>query len=321
MIRRFYIMPLNPGVSDAVLEEFVRGFDDTDRFLPGLFDSSAGVDFDSRTVVWENNFVDEATYSGPYMFHPYHAATLDTYLMGDSPLCITHDTFTVRYQAPDELRRMEKGVRRLVLMNLAEGADTSAIEALAADPPGMSTSVLRKDDVGWVSAKGRSWTHIWEQGFTDKEAVERYLATRDGIWTSSLEGLKRLGLAITSLKILTFPFALKPAPTPAPTPSEPFPTFYTLTARLALEDVDAYVGLLKDCYDAYVAEAGGKLVHRWRTVEEGYNFAEVQSTWEIKSVAAYHDMRLKTGNANWQRFVKEAMPLVKGGSRRFYRAV
>jgi hypothetical protein len=320
MIRRFYIMPLNAGVSEDTRQEFLRGFDETDRFLPGLLDSSAGVDFDSCTVVWENNFVDEATYSGPYMVHPYHAATLDTYLMGDSPQCITHDTFTVRYQLPSGTRPMEKGVRRLVLMNLGEGADTSAIEGLVAKSAGMATSVFRPDDVGWVSAKGRAWTHIWEQGFTDRESLDRYLKTRDGVWTSSLEGLKRLGLDIASLKILAFPFELKPAPSPAPLSTETFPTYYTLTARTDLKDVDAYIGLLETCYDAYVSEAGGKLVHRWRTIEHGYGWAEVQSTWEIKSVAAYHDLRLNTGTENWKRFVRDAMPLVKGGSRRFYRA-
>lgn len=320
MIRRFYIMPLNAGVSDGVLQDFVQGFDDTDRFLPGLVDSSAGIDLENRTVIWENNFVDEATYTGPYMVHPYHAATLDTYLMGDSPLCITHDTFTVRYQTSGEEPRLEKGVRRLVLMNLAEGADTAAIEALAARPPQMAASVFRADDVGWVSAKGRSWTHIWEQGFADADALARYLATRDAFWTTSLEGLKRLGLDITAVKILTYPFALKPAPSPAPTPDS-VPTFYSITARTALEDVEAYVRLLETFYDPYVAEAGGRLAHRWRTLEEGYNFGEVQSTWEIPSVAAYHALRMKTGSETWKRFVLEATPLIKGGSRRFYRAV
>jgi hypothetical protein len=321
MIRRFYILPLNPGVGEAQVQDFLRTLNTADQFIPGLLDSSAGVDFDSRTVLWENTFVDEATYSGPYMVHPYHAGAIDDFVMADSPLCVTHDIYTTRYQLPGEIPRIEKGVRRLVLMNLAEGADAAALEALAARPQGMATSVFRPDDVGWVSAKGRPWTHIWEQGFTDLEALGRYLATRDGVTTSSLEGLKRLGVDVAGLKILACPFALKPAQSPVPITVESCPTFYTITARTAPEDVDAYVGLLETCYDPYVAEAGGKLVQRWRTVEQGYGLAEVQSTWEIKSVAAYHDLRLKTGGENWKRFVRDAMPLVKGGSRRFYRAV
>jgi hypothetical protein len=319
MIRRFYILPLKPGVGDGEVEEFINALSATDRFIPGLLDSSAGLDFDSRTVLWENSFVDEATYSGPYMAHPYHAATIDSYVMADSPGCLTHDTFTVRYRSPAGTPRLQAGVRRLVLMNLAEGADASPIEALAADAAGMATSALRPDDIGWVSAKGRAWSHVWEQGFVDRQALDRYLRTREGIAGSSLEGLKRLGADVASLKILACPFALKPAAPPSPPPADAFPTFYTITARTAVEDVDAYVGLLEACYDPYVAEAGGRLVQRLRTVEQGYELAEVQSTWEIRSVAAYHDMRLKTGAETWKRFVRDAMPLVQGGSRRFYR--
>jgi hypothetical protein len=320
MIRRFYILPLKPAVGDGEVEEFIQALSAADRFIPGLLDSSAGVDFESRTVLWENGFVDEATYTGPYMAHPYHAATIDTYVMADSPGCLTHDTFTVRYQSPEGLARDESGVRRLVLLNLAEGADASVLEALAETPAGMMRSVLRQDDIGWVSAKGRAWSHVWEQGFADRGALDRYLRTREGIETASLEGLKRLGLDVVGLKILACPFALKPAETPPRPPSDIFPTFYTITARTAVADVEAYVGLLEACYDPYVAGAGGKLVRRLRTVDHGYELAEVQSTWEIRSVAAYHDMRLRTGTEDWKRFVRDAMPLVRGGARRFYRA-
>jgi hypothetical protein len=321
MIRRFYILPLNPGVREADVQDFIQVLGAADQFIPGLLDSSAGLDFDSRTVLWENSFVDEATYTGPYMAHPYHAGAIDAFVMQDSPQCLTHDTFTVRYQPTERPPRLEKGVRRLVMINIAEGADASAIEALADRPAGMATSALRPDDVGWVSAKGRAWSHIWEQGFADRDALDRYLRTRDGVATSSLEGLKRLGVDVVSLKILACPFALNPVQSPPALSGETFPTFYTITARTAPEDLDAYLGLLEACYDPYVAEAGGRLVHRWRSVERGYDFAEVVSTWEIASVAAYHAMRLKTGTEGWKRFVRDAMPLVKGGSRRFHRAV
>jgi hypothetical protein len=135
-----------------------------------------------------------------------------------------------------------------------------------------------------------------------------------------LDALKRAGVDVKALKILTCPFALKPAQSPA-SANEVFPTFYTLTARTALEDADTYISLIEKLYDPYVVEAGGKLLHRWRTVEGGYREAEILSTWELKSVAAYNDLRWKLGTENWKRFVTEAMPLVKGGTRRFYRAV
>ncbi len=56
MIRRFYILPVNPGVPDAKVQEMIGVLSAADRFIPGLLDSSAGVDFDSRTVLWENTF-------------------------------------------------------------------------------------------------------------------------------------------------------------------------------------------------------------------------------------------------------------------------
>ena len=60
MIRRYYILPLRAGVPDAKVHEFVDVLRAADRFIPGLRDSSAGLDLDSRTVLWENTFVDEA---------------------------------------------------------------------------------------------------------------------------------------------------------------------------------------------------------------------------------------------------------------------
>src|SRR5690606_12652002 len=77
MIRRYYILPLRPAVPDEKVQEFLDVLRATDQFIPGLRDSSAGVDFDSRTVLWENTFVDEASYSGPYMVHPYHIGAID----------------------------------------------------------------------------------------------------------------------------------------------------------------------------------------------------------------------------------------------------
>src|SRR5215467_4319024 len=148
MIKRFYILPLHGDVSEAKLREFLAALSDADRFIPGVLNSSAGVDFDSRTVVWENAFVDEETYSGPYMVHPYHLGTLDNYLMSDSPERLTYDSFTVRYQLPDAAPpRLDHGIRRVLLMKLTEPADASTVEALAAQPTHMATSVFRPDDV------------------------------------------------------------------------------------------------------------------------------------------------------------------------------
>ena len=163
-------------------------------------------------------------------------------------------------------------------------------------------------------AKGRSWTHVWDQAFTDRAALERYLRTRDGVATSSLEGFKRLGVDVSSIKILSFPFTLKPASaqTPAPMPADDLPVLYAITVRLAPADVDVYLELLERHYDPYIADGGGELVHRRRSVDQAYGEVEVQSTWQLDSMAAYSDIRAATlSNPGWHAYVRDGMPLVQ----------
>lgn len=323
MIRRFYVMPLKSEATEGMVDEFVKAVSDSDRFVSGLLDSAAGVDIDSRTVVWEMTFVDEETYTGPYMVHPYHMATLDNYLIADSPQSLAHDIDTTRYTLPESAARLESGVRRVVLLKLPAGTDSSALEGLVARSKGMTTSMFSPDNVAWrFPTKELNWTHIWEQGFTDMAALNHYLKTPEGVACSSLDGLKRLGADVRSLRILTYPFKLKSAQSPPDIPSETFPVLYTITARTALEDVDTYIDLLERDYDPPLADVGAKLVHRWRTVDHGYSEAEVQSTWQLESVAAFSDLRIMTvTDPSWNRFVLNGMPLVRSGTRRFYRNV
>ncbi|MCY3910060.1 MAG: NIPSNAP family protein, partial [bacterium] len=322
MIRRFYVLPLLPNVPDATVQEMIAVLNAADRFIPGLLDSSAGVDFHSRTVLWENTFVDEASYSGPYMVHPYHIGAIDNYVMPDSPECITDNTYATRYSTPDAAQEVRGGIRRVLLLNAATDADASALEALAAQPPGIAASAFGTDDVGWVSAKGRPWTHIWEQSFTDMAQLEHHLGTPDGIACSSVEGFASLGIQLGSLKIFTCSFELSPVQDQfPPPPPDTSPVLYTITARTAADDADAYVDLLERHYDPFMVEGGCPLLNRWRTVDQGYLKTEVHSTWQIDSLSAYSDLRATTiADPHWTAFVKEAMPLVQGGSRRIQRA-
>jgi hypothetical protein len=323
MIRRYYILPLRAGVPDAKVQEFVDVLRAADRFIPGLQDSSAGVDFGSRTVLWENTFVDEASYSGPYMVHPYHIGAIDNYVMADSPECLTQDIYTARYQTPDAAQHTRSGIRRVLFLNVATDDDASAIASLATRSDGMAASSFGADDVGWVSAKGRAWTHVWEQVFTDSAQLQRHLATRDGVACSSLEGFTRLGIDLRSLKVYTCPFELTPVEqqSPAATPPDA-PLQYSITASTALDDVERYIELLERLYDPFMAGCGSPLVQRWRTVDRGYLEAEVHSAWQLDSLAAYSDLRAKTyAEPSWNEFVRDAMPLVRGGSRRFHHTV
>ena len=295
-----------------------------DHFIPGLLDSSAGVDLDSPTVIWENTFVNEASYSGPYMVHPYHIGAIDNYVMPDSPECITDNTYATRYTTPATAQEVRGGIRRVLLLHASTDADGSALNALAAQPQGMEAFAFGADDVGWVSAKGRPWTHIWEQSFTDMDQLERYLDTSDGVACSSREGFASLGIDLGSLKIFTCPFQLSPVEDqspPAP-PPDTVPVLYSITARTAAHDADAYVELLERHYDQFMAKGGCPLLNRWRTADQGYLEAEVHSTWQIDSLSAYSDLRATTiADPHWTAFVKEAMPLMKGGSRLFQRTV
>jgi hypothetical protein len=324
MIRRFYVLPLRAGVPDAAVSEFLTVLSAADRFIPGLRDSSAALDLASPTVLWENTFVDEASYSGPYMVHPFHIGAIDDFLMADSPACITQDIFTVRHQTPDATQPLRSGIRRVLLLNVDTEADAAAIESLAAAPDAMAASAFGADDVGWVSAKGRAWTHVWEQAFTDRAQLDRYLTTRDGLACSSVEGFGRLGIAVRSLRILTCPFELRPAEqqSPAPMPSDDGPVRYSITARCAADDADRYCELLERLYDPFMADNGGRLLDRVRTVGHGYLESEVRSTWELGSLADYSDLRARTyADPGWKAFVRDAMPMVVGGSRRFDRPV
>jgi len=103
---------------------------------------------------------------------------------------------------------------------------------------------------------------------------------------------------------------------------EGFPVLYTMTARTAPEDVEAFIGLLVRDYDPSLARVGGKLLHRWRTLDNAYREAEVASTWQLESLTAFKDFRQGTvagDDPSWNRFVLNGMPLVKSGTRRFYR--
>ena len=45
---------------------------------------------------------------------------------------------------------------------------------------------------------------------------------------------------------------------------------------------------------------------------------EVESSWRLDSLALYSDIRASTyADPSWNEFVRDAMPLVRGGTRRF----
>ena len=120
----------------------------------------------------------------------------------------------------------------------------------------MAASAFGADDVGWVSPKGRAWTHIWEQAFTDMTQLKRHLDTPNGKACSSVEGFAGLSINLGSLRIFTCPFELSPVDhqSPPTTPPDTSPVLYTITARTAVADADTYVELLERHYDPFMVE-------------------------------------------------------------------
>jgi hypothetical protein len=157
------------------------------------------------------------------------------------------------------------------------------------------------------------------------DALNAYLRTPGGMASSNRDGFRYLGVTVTALKVLTYPFKLKRAQSPpADIPSEGYPILYTMTARTAPEDADIFMAMLARDYDASLARFGGKLLHRWRTLDHAYSQVEVQSTWQLESLSVFRDFRQATvggADPSWSRFVLHGMPLVKSGTRRFYRMV
>lgn len=322
MIRRIYVMPVNPRTSANTVSEFVRALNDADLHIPGMRDSFAAVEASSNTVVWEMVFQDEETYTGPYMVHPYHIATLDNYLLADSPERITHNIGATRYRMPPSVLRLQEGVRRIILLQVPEGASTAAIEGLVAKDDLMAASTWAADDLAWRSSKGLNWTHVWEQTFTDGSALDQYLKTPEGVASSTRDGLRYIGANVSSLRVLSYPFVLK-SMTPSPAaPTGQSPVLYSMTIRTALEDFGAFIDILETDYDPSLARVGGTLIHRWRTLDGAYSDPEVQSLWRLDSLTTFKDFRSATvagADESWNRFVTYGMPLVRSGARRFYR--
>lgn len=325
MIRRFYVLPLDRGADLTSIDQFQCALADADAYIDGLQDSSAGIDTQRNTMIWEMRFVDENTYTGAYMVHPYHVDTLDRYLISDRPERIAHDIATMRYTCRAAGKPLMHGIRRIMLMDLdRESADAGAaiLEGLAGRAAGIRKSVFSADDIAWnFPGKRSTWTHVWEQGFEDEAALDRYLRTVDGTACSSTDGLKRLGVRVTRLDVYTYPFSIKPVQSPPPLPADDSPVHYSLTMRLAPGDVEFVLDALEQHYDPAMERGGAVLEHRRRSVDGASECVEVLSTWRLASMASYAPLRVLTvTDPGISAFVLQVMPLVRGGTRRFHRA-
>jgi hypothetical protein len=215
MLRRFEVYALSPDAAAGRVRDLEAACRHCGRFIPEVLDSAVGTNLSDAPVqlVWEHAYASPEAYRR-YMVHPYHATVLDRYLLPDSPERIVVDTTLgaglVGYSCDEPTYRMESGVRRLVLIRLDADASrgdlvrlSAALDGAPRDVPGMVVSVMAANTMGRAWFDGVTpvtgppkWTHLWEQGFSDRDALDAYrrggstMAVVEGAgWTGFMDGI------------------------------------------------------------------------------------------------------------------------------------
>ncbi len=186
MLRRFEVYKVRPEVPEATVRQFEKVLWECGRFIPQVLHSVVGHNLsrNATTHVWEHAYASPEIYQ-EYMVHPYHAAILDRYLLHDCPERITDDAgvggglFGYEIERPDYF--MSSGFRRVVLLLVRPGASKQAVAKLEAELRAAPKSAreMKLSVVGYNSM-GRewrpdAWSHVWEQGFESRQALEAYL--------------------------------------------------------------------------------------------------------------------------------------------------
>jgi hypothetical protein len=217
MLRRFEMYAFRsdaPNEEKRRLEAACRA---CSHRIPEVIDSAVHANLSDAPVqlVWEHAYESPAAYRR-YMVHPYHAAELDRFILADSPeRVVADDTLgagLVGYQCDEPVYRTSGGTRRIVLLRVGaevssqhEGELRAALEAAPAEAPEMVLSVAAPNTLGgaWfdgVTPLGRPprWSHLWEQGFSDRSALDSYLTGSSHLARAERAGWKGwMGGAIT----------------------------------------------------------------------------------------------------------------------------
>jgi hypothetical protein len=222
MLRRFEVYALRPDAPADCVRALESACRQCGQFIPEVLDSAVGTNRSVAPVqmVWEHAYASVEAYRR-YMVHPYHADVLDRYLLQDSPERIVVDdplgAGLVGYCCDGPSYRMSTGVRRLVLLRLEAQSSPEevarlrdALERAPEDAPEMAVSVMGANTMGAAWFDGVTpitgpprWTHLWEQGFSDLDALESYRhgdsrmaeAERSG-WTREVGGIVKRSVEI-----------------------------------------------------------------------------------------------------------------------------
>ena len=170
--------------SRAVLRE-------TGHHIPEVLDSAVGWNRSDTAVdlVWEHAYDRPDAYAR-YMCHPFHICVLDRFLLPENPECITASRRGLElglfgYEVDGTPFRVAGGVRRVVALRADAAASSATVDRFVA-------ALNRRVEVDVavdVSVAGRNtmglewfpdgWTHVWEQAFTDEDAMRSTLDAED----------------------------------------------------------------------------------------------------------------------------------------------
>jgi hypothetical protein len=215
MLRRFEVYALRPDAPADRVRDLEAACRHCGRFIPEVLDSAVGTNLSDAPVhlVWEHAYASPEAYRR-YMVHPYHATVLDRYLLPDSPERIVFDDSLeaglVGYSCDGPSYRMGHGVRRLVLLRLDRDASDGDLARMAAtlgavprEVPDMVVSIMAANTMGRAWFDGVTpitgpprWTHLWEQGFSGRDAHDAYrrggsamAAVERAGWDSWMDGI------------------------------------------------------------------------------------------------------------------------------------
>lgn len=147
---------------------------------------------DAVELVWEHAYESVDAYRR-YMVHPYHAEMIDRHILVDSPERVVEPVVGAGlfgYHCADASFVFDGGARRVSLLRTAEPVTGSApadladhLARLTAEGGGtmsvVGTNTLANswfDGVTPLSARPPKWSLVWEQGFADTDALERFVA-------------------------------------------------------------------------------------------------------------------------------------------------
>lgn len=303
------------------MSEAVRRLSESDLFIPVLYHSTAAVCIEAPrpTVVWESCF-DGPEAATEYGRSRYHGTVIDRYLLHDSPERVGRldSTFSSGYDTGTPRYELRRGIRRLILLRVAEGGDTGLLASIAHHAQ-LRVSIFAENthqrrDAWWRPYR---WTHLWEQGFRTMTELAEHQAGKSEAASVERAGFRVAGLELEAFEVLTYPVRTRPRLTvPAPSDHADERLLQTFSVRIRPIDVDAYLTLLTESYDPAALAAGMRLESRWSTSTQLGELVTVQSTWSVASDQAFNDVRARLlEDERWHRYSELSEALIQSGVR------